>query len=179
MNQNTSTISRYSLKGHYYLRKSSLLFCVMSMYEILASWGLYYSEISIGASLKHIHVMNVDTVGLYQFSSVQLLSCVWLCNPMDCSKPCFPVHHQPSKLPQTHIHQIGDASNHPILCCPFLFLPSIFPNIRVFSTFSYQVAKVLQLQLQHQSFQSSGLISFRIDWFDLLTVQGEESSPTP
>ena len=160
------------------MRKSSVLFCVMSIYEILASWGLYYSEIFIGASWKHIHVMNVDTVGLYYLSSVQLLSRVQLCNPRDCSEPCFPVHHQPSELAQTHIHQIGDASNHHILCCPFLFLPSIFPNIRVFSTFSYQVAKVLQLQLQHQSFQYSGMISFRIDSFVLLAVQGKESSPT-
>ena len=61
-------------------------------------------------------------------------------------------------------------SNHLILCHPFLLMPSIFPNIRVYSNEGnsslHQVAKVLQLQLQH-----SGLISFRTDWFDLLTIQ--------
>ena len=54
---------------------------------------------------------------------------------------------------------------------PLFLLPSIFPSIRFFSNES-QVAKVLDLQLQHQSFQYSGLISFRIDWFDLLAVEG-------
>ena len=67
-------------------------------------------------------------------------------------------------------------SNHLILCCPLLLLPSVFPSIRVFSQWidsSHQVAEVLELQLQHQSFQRLiGLISLRIDWFDLLAVQG-------
>ena len=72
-------------------------------------------------------------------------------------------------------------SNHLDLCCSFLFLPSIFPSIRVFSKWvssSHQIAKVLELQLQHQSFQwIFRLISFRIDWFDLLAVQGTLKSP--
>ena len=67
-------------------------------------------------------------------------------------------------------------SNHLILCRPLLLLPSIFPCIRVFSNkvgSSNHVAKVLELQLQHQSFnEQSGLISFRSDWFGLLAVQG-------
>ena len=65
-------------------------------------------------------------------------------------------------------------SNHLILFCPLLFLPSIFPSIRVFSNKSplHQVAKVLALPLQHQSGEYSGLISFMIDWFDLLAFQG-------
>ena len=63
-------------------------------------------------------------------------------------------------------------SNHHILCNPLLLLPSIFPRSGSFPVSQlFQVAKVLELQ--HQSFQSnSGLISFRIDWFDLLAVQG-------
>ena len=66
-------------------------------------------------------------------------------------------------------------SNHLIFCCPLLLPPSIFPSIRVFSNVSssHQVAKVLEFQLQHQSFQEHpGLISFRMDWLDLLAVQG-------
>ena len=66
-------------------------------------------------------------------------------------------------------------SNHVILCCPFLLLPSVFPSIRVFSielTLN-QVDEALELQLQHQSFQwSSELFSFRIDWLDLFAVPG-------
>ena len=65
-------------------------------------------------------------------------------------------------------------SNHLILCCPLLLLPSILPSIRVFSnSSSHQVAKVLEIQLQHQSFNDySGPISFRMNWFELLAVQG-------
>ena len=61
-------------------------------------------------------------------------------------------------------------SSHLILCCPFLLLPSIFPSIRVFSS---EKIKVLEFQLQHQSFQRIfRTISFRMDWLDLLAVQG-------
>ena len=68
-------------------------------------------------------------------------------------------------------------SNHLILCHPLLLPPSIFSSMRVFSNesviSSHQVAKVLQFQRQHQSFNEySGLISFRMDWLDLLAVQG-------
>ena len=64
-------------------------------------------------------------------------------------------------------------SNHLIFCCPLLLLPSILPSIRVFSNGSlHQVDKLLELQLQHQpSNEYLGLISFRIDWCDLLAVQ--------
>ena len=75
-------------------------------------------------------------------------------------------------------------SNHLILCCPLLLLPSIFPNIRVFS--SESVLHIRWPTYWSFSFRISpsnvysGLISFRTDWFDLLEVQGTlESSPTP
>ena len=67
------------------------------------------------------------------------------------------------------------SSNHHICCCPLLLLPSIFPSISLFQWVSslHEVAKVLELQLQHSpSSEYSGLISFRIYWFDLLAVQG-------
>ena len=76
--------------------------------------------------------------------------------PMDCSMPSFPVLHQLPELAQTHIHQVGDAIQPLILCRPLLFLPPIsFPASGSFPTspFFHQVAKVLELQLQHQSFQ--------------------------
>ena len=96
-------------------------------------------------------------------------SCPALCYPMDCSTPGLPVHHQLLELAQTHVHQVGDAiqPTHP------LSSPSIFPSIRVFSSSSHQVAKLLQFQLQHQFFDEySGLIFLRMDWLDLLAVQG-------
>ena len=66
-------------------------------------------------------------------------------------------------------------SNHLILCRPLLLLPSIFPSIRVFSkvSSSHQVARVLEFQLQNQSYQwTPRTVSFRMDWLDLLAVQG-------
>ena len=110
-----------------------------------------------------------------QFSSVAQ-SCPTLCDTMDCSTPDFPVHHQLSEPAQTHIHQVGDTIQHLILCHPLFFLPSIFPSIRVFSKES-----VLPIRRpKYWSFrfiispskEYSGLISFRMDWFDLLAAQG-------
>ena len=83
------------------------------------------------------------------FSSV-IQSCLTLCDPMDRSRPGFPVHRQLPEFTQTHVHWVGDA-NHLILCRPHLFLPSIFPSIRVFSSESVLHNKLPKLQ--HQSFQ--------------------------
>ena len=67
-----------------------------------------------------------------QFSSVAQ-SCPTVCNPLDCSTPGFPVHHQFPEPTETHVHELVMSSNHLILCSPLLLLPSIFPSIRVFS----------------------------------------------
>ena len=56
-----------------------------------------------------------------------------VCNPMDCSILGFPVLHHLIELAQTHVHWVGDPSNHLVLCCPLLLLPSIFLSIRIFS----------------------------------------------
>ena len=90
-----------------------------------------------------------------QFSSVPQ-SCLTLCSPMDCSMSGLPVHQQLPELAQTQVHWVGDAiqPSHPL--SSLLLLPSIFPSIRVFpneSVLRHQVAKVLDFQLQHQSFQ--------------------------
>ena len=68
-----------------------------------------------------------------QFTSVQSLSRVWLCDPVDCSPPGLHVHHQLPQFTQTHVHRVGDPSNQLILCHPLLLPPSIFPSIRGFS----------------------------------------------
>ena len=114
--------------------------------------------------------------------SVQSLSCVRLCDPMDCSTPCFPVCHQLLELAQTHVHWVGDAikPSHP--WSPLLLLPSIFPSIRFFCSESVLHINELQYNTipKYCSFsfsistsnEYSRLISLRMDWLDLLAVQG-------
>ena len=109
-------------------------------------------------------------------SSSVAQSCLILCCPMDYSTPGFPVHHQLPELAQIHVHQVGDAiqPSHP-LSSPS---PSAFSlsHIRVFSnesalcmrwpkywSFSFSISP---------SSEHPGLISFRLDWLDLLAVQG-------
>ena len=99
---------------------------------------------------------------------------------MNHSMPGFPVHHQPPEFTQTHVHRVGDASSHLILCRPLLLLPPVPPSIRVFSsestirmrwpkywTFSFSISP---------SNEYLGLISFRMDWLDFLTVQRTHKS---
>ena len=116
----------------------------------------------------------LNTSFVLQFSSVvQLFPTI--CNAMNCSTPDFPVHHQLLEPAQTHVHQVGDAiqPSHPR--CPLL-LPSIFPNIRIF--FSESVLCIRWPKYWSFSFriclsnEHSGLIAFRIDRCDLLSVQG-------
>ena len=110
-----------------------------------------------------------------QFSSVAQ-SCPTLCNPMDCSTPGLPVHHQLPEFTQTHVHWVVMPSSHFILCHPLLLSPSVFPSIRVFSNES--VLHIRWSKYWSFSFnispsnEYSGLTSFRMDWLDLLAVQG-------
>ena len=93
---------------------------------------------------------------------------------MDCNRPGLPVHHQFPDFTQTYVHWVM-PSNHLILCRPLLLLPSIFPNIRVFSKES--VLHIRWPKYWSFSFNISpskehpGLISFRMDLLDLLAVQ--------
>ena len=96
---------------------------------------------------------------------------------MDCSKPGFPVHYQLPEIAQTHVIELVKPSNHLILCCPCpLFLLSIFPSFRIFSKES--VLRIRWPKYWSFSFNISpsnehpALISFRMDWLDLLAVQG-------
>ena len=88
------------------------------------------------------------------FSSVAQ-SCPTLCNPVDCSMPGFPVHHQLPELAQTHVHRVGDAiqPSHSLLSpSPPAFNVSQHQGLFQWVSFSHQVARVLEFQLQHQSF---------------------------
>ena len=110
-----------------------------------------------------------------QFSSVTQ-SCLTLCDPMNCSTPGLPVHHQLLEFTQTTSIELVMPSSHLILCRPLLLLPPIPPSIRVFS----KESSLLMRCPKYWSFSFSispsdeylGLISFRMDWLDLLAVQG-------
>ena len=110
-----------------------------------------------------------------QFSSVAQ-SCLTLCNPMDCSTPGFPVHHQLQSLLKLMSIESVMLSNHLTLCHPLLLFPSIFPSVRVFSNESVLCIRWPKYWSFNFSIspsnEYSGLISFRMDWFDLLAVQG-------
>ena len=119
-----------------------------------------------------------------QFSSVAQL-CQTLQDPMDCSKPGFPVHYQLPELTQIHVHGANDAiqPSHPLSSpSPPVLNLSQHQGLSQWVSSLHQVAKVLEFQLQHQSFQWTPMTdqSFRMDWLDLLPVQGIlESLPTP
>ena len=98
------------------------------------------------------------------------------CDRMDYITPGLPVYHQLLEFTQTHVHQVSDATQQSYPLLPILLLPSVFPSIRFFShesvllirwpkywSFSFSVSP---------SKEYSGLISFKMDWFDLLAVQG-------
>ena len=101
--------------------------------------------------------------------------CPTVCSTMDCSTPGFLVPHHLPGLPKFMSIEAVMPSNHLIPCCPLLLLPSIFPqNQGLFQWVrcSHQVAKLLELQFQHQAFQWVSQVSIKIDWFALLAFHG-------
>ena len=148
-------------------------------------WLDVKNSVSISLTKLDNHIFHFKMIaGCYvsciEFSSVQFSSvaqsCPTLCNPMNCSTPGLPVHHQLSEFTQTHVHWVGDtiqSSNHLI---PFSSCPQSFPASR-----SFQMSQLFASGGQkywsfifsiNPSSEHSGLISFRMDWLDLLAVQG-------
>ena len=114
---------------------------------------------------------------LTQFSSVQLLSCVWLfATPWTAARQASLSITNSRSLPKLMSIELMMPSNHFILCRPLLLLPSIFPNIKVFSNESALCIRWPKFWSFSFNFSPSnehpGLISFRMDWLDLLAVQG-------
>ena len=104
----------------------------------------------------------LENQGSVQFSSVAQ-SCPTLCDPMDCSMPVFPVHCQLLEFTQTHVCWVGDAiqpSHPPLSPSPPSFYLSQHQGLFKWVRCSYQVAKVLELQLQLQSFQRVSRVDF-------------------
>ena len=127
---------------------------------------------NFGYSYLHSFIGIISTNSV-QFSSVSQ-SCPTLCSPMDCSMPVFPIHHQHQGPTQTHVHWVGDAiqPSHPLSSAsPPAFNISQNQGLFQWVRSLPQIVKVLELHLQ--SFQwIFRSVSFRIDWFDLLAVQG-------
>ena len=120
---------------------------------------------------KHLH-LNYPSQSVSSFAQL----CPTLCDPMDCSTPGLPVHHQLPEFTQTHVHWVGDAiqPSHPLLSPspPTLSLSQHQGLFRWVSS-SHQVAKVWSFNFSISlSNEYPGLISFRMDWLDLLAVQG-------
>ena len=134
------------------------LFCHLSIHYL----SIYYLPIiylpviyHLCLSLSpHFNVSIYPYPGYLQFSSATQ-SCPILCNPMDCSTPGLPVNHQLPELAQTQVHQVVMSSNHFISIIPFssCLQSSKHQGLFKWVISSHQVAKVLEFQFQHQSFQ--------------------------
>ena len=133
---------------------------------------------------RHFWVWTVLSSWSVQFSSVTQ-SCPTLCDAMNCSMPDLPVHHKLLEFTQTHAHQVGDAirPSHPLSSpSPPASNPSQHQGLFQWVNSSHKVAKVLEFQLQHQSFQwtprtyllQDGLVGSPCSPRD-----SQQSSPTP
>ena len=164
------------------LTKMNDVWCVMIC--MIYKWFIHADCMDIDNQTSHAMRTLRKNLVLYRWGSsvlpgwsdysVQSLSHVRLCDPMDCSTPGLPVHHQLPEYSNSCLLMVM-PSNHLILCHPLLLPPSIFPSIGVFSN-------ELALRIKwpkYWSFRYSispfseylGFISFRMDWFDLLVVQ--------
>ena len=147
---------------HYFIRdnKVVIFFLIQSLASVFISWNTSWK-------------MNFPQLTICCCSVAK--SSPALCDPMDCSTPGFFVLHYLLGFAQTRVHWVGDAiqPSHPQPPSPPALNLSQHQGLFKRVSSSHQVAKVLELQLQHQSFQWIFiLISFRIDWLDLLAVQG-------
>ena len=125
----------------------------------------YKNSMDRGARWAIVHRVAKSQTWLstVQFNSVTQL-CPTLCNPMDCSIPGLPVHHQVQEFAHTHVHRVGDAiqPSHPLSSpSPPPFSLAQHQGLFQWVSSSNQVAKILEFQLQHQSFQQKTLMTFQ------------------
>ena len=115
------------------------------------------------------YLLSFADILIIQFSSVTQ-SCLTLCDPMDCSTPGFLVRHQHLELAQTQVHRVGDTiqQSHPLSLLPPTFSLSQRQALFQWVSSLSQVAKVLELQLQHQSFQW-----FPSEWTGWISLQSK------
>ena len=156
------------------ISKARILEWVAIRFSRGSFWPRYWTQVSCiaGRFFTNWATREAQSVLLLFSHSVVSDSC----DPMDCSTPGFPVLLCLLGIAQTQPIESMMPYNHFILCCPLLLLPSVFPSIRVFSN---ELALHIRW-LNYWSFcfsislsnESSGLISFRIDWFDVLAIKG-------
>jgi len=127
---------------------------------------------------------EIDIIFIIQFSSVAQ-SCLTLCDPMNHSTPGLPVHHQLPEFTQTHVHRVSDAiqPSHPLSSpSPPAPNPSQDQSLFQWVNSSHEVSKVLEFQLQHQSFQWTPRTDLLYDGLvgsPCSPRNSQESSPTP
>ena len=151
-------------------------FFTQQLSTLSLSWLLPSTELQLVRGVPWA-ISHPDALQL--FSYVWLFVTPWtaacqasLCDPLDCSILGFPVLHHLLELAQTTSIELVMPSNHLVLCHLLLHLPSIFTSIRVFSNESALCIRYWNFSFSiSPSNEYSGLISFRIDWFDLLAVQ--------
>ena len=142
------------------------------------------SVIDTGPRTSHLLSYPNTLSSMYSVSSVAQL-CPTLWDPMDCSMPGLPVHHQLPEFTQTHVHRVGDTiqASHPLSSTSSpAFTLSQHEGLFQWVSSSHQVAKVLELQLQHQSFQWIFTVDFLYDWLawsPCSPSDSQESSPIP
>ena len=158
-----TTLSRSGESGHPCLvsdlrgKSFSFSLLIMMLTEFVI-YCLYYVDLNIPSMPTLLRVFNYKW--MLQFSSVQFSpvaqSCPTLCSPMNCSRQGLPVHHQLPEFTQTYVYWIGDAiqPSHP-LSSPFPPAPNPSQHQSLFQWVNslHEVAKILEFQLQHQSFQ--------------------------
>ena len=166
---------------HVHLRRMHVLLLLNGIFSVSVRSSLIY-----GVQVSWFLIDNLCRYCIYywiwgQFNSIHFSSVAQsyqtFCDPIDCSTPDFLVHHQIPELTQTHVHWVSDAiqPSHPLSSpSPPTFNLSQHQGLFQWVSSSHQMARVLEFQLQHQSFQwiLKTLISFRMDWSDLLAVQG-------
>ena len=134
-----------------------LLLCpLFALYVwVILHWIQYIVTIAISTWIESFFTFYCSLCSKVYFSSVAQ-SCPTLCNPMDGRMPGLPVHHQLLEFTQTHVHCVGDAirPSHPLSSpSPPAPNPSQHQGLFQWVSFSHQVTKVLEFQLQHQFFQ--------------------------
>ena len=149
------------------------------VYEITVNNFMYHTLRALNSPACHqdsLSRANTKSICFFICSCSGAQLCPTLCNPMDCSMPSFPVHHQILGRSQAHVHWVGDAiqPSHPLLSpSPPAFNLSQHQGLFKSVSSLHLVAKLLEFHFSFSlSNEYSGLISFRIDWLDLLAVKG-------
>ena len=150
-------------KGSFPPRNWGTILKSLTQMAITLSWQIAHIIGTVRTKSTQILGEKLSQTSVFfsnKISSVQLLSCVQLCDPMDClaSMPGLPVHHQLQELTQTHVHCVGDAIQPAHLLSspsPPAFNLSQHPALFQWVSSLHQVAKVLKFQLQHKSLSRS------------------------